>query len=108
MWGTVVGMNRLIESVKTDLSLTLIESCTVYLPLCMQLWMFLVRVYACGHSFLLSNNLLQQRCALLGTGCLLQALMLKFYVPVPLNAIVFRDKFFKEDIKLREGLYFGL
>ena len=79
-------------------------------------WHNVSKVYSCCigwyisvlHSFLLSNNLLRQRCALLGTGCLLQALMLKFYVPVPLNAIVFRDKFFKEDIKLREGLYFGL
>lgn len=48
-------MNRLIESVKTDLSLTLIESCTVYLPLCVQLWMFLVRV-VCMWAPILNNT----------------------------------------------------
>lgn len=36
-------MNRLL--VKTDLSLILIVSCTVYLPLCVQLWRLLVRVH---------------------------------------------------------------
>lgn len=45
-------MNRLLESVTTDSSLILVELCTAYLPLCVQVCMFLVCVYARGHLYL--------------------------------------------------------